>query len=187
MVFKKHPIHTFEMLKSTSAIPRLVGLVAYQVHERPNGTGYPRCSTENSIHPFARILHVADLYIAMTMGRPFRAPLMPYAAMECLLHRAKLRWVDPVAVRGLLNVMSLFPIGSYVALSDDRVARVLRQNGHLYTSPIVQIVLDENGAVPANEAPIVALAPLDVEVVQALPTPGSKETALTQEVLEADY
>ena len=35
--------------------------------------------------------------------------------------------------------MSLFPIGSYIELSDGRVGRVLRSNGELYHQPIVEV------------------------------------------------
>jgi len=86
---QRHPIHTANILEQIKGMPLLVQLVAYQVHERPDGTGYPRGRLNPAIHPFARILHVADAYLAMTALRPFRPPLMPYAAMECLLRQAE--------------------------------------------------------------------------------------------------
>ena len=47
---------------------------------------------------------------------------MPYSAMECMLQQAKTRSVDPDVVRCLINILSLFPIGSYVALKDGSVS-----------------------------------------------------------------
>ena len=38
----------------------------------------------------------------------------------------------------LLNAFSLFPIGSYVGLSDGSIAQVLRPNRGKYDDPIVQ-------------------------------------------------
>jgi HD-GYP domain-containing protein (c-di-GMP phosphodiesterase class II) len=148
---RKHPIHTAEMLERMPGIPSVVPVVVYQVHERPNGQGYPRGRAGDRIHLFARILAVADVYAALTEGRPYRQPLAPYSAMECLIRLAKTREVDPEVVRAFLKVMTLFPIGSYVALDDGSVARVLRRNGDRYTAPIVQVVQDSRGKVVTAE------------------------------------
>ncbi|MAG93565.1 MAG: hypothetical protein CMJ48_07430, partial [Planctomycetaceae bacterium] len=142
---KKHPIYILEMLQKVTGVPSVVPLVCYQVHERINGMGYPRGRNGAAIHLFARILQVADAFVAMTTSRPYRPPLMPYAAMECLVRQAREKLVDARAVRALLQVLSLFPIGSFVTLSDGSVARVIRRNGALYTEPIVQLIQDSQG------------------------------------------
>ncbi len=46
---------------------------------------------------------------------------------------------DPQAVRGLLNTVSLFPIGSHVTLSDGRMGRVIRSTAEEYERPIVEV------------------------------------------------
>jgi len=184
---KKHPIHTLDMLESTTGMPRMVPVVSYQVHERPNGIGFPRCrSGITSIHQFARILLVADTYIALTTSKPYRPPLMPYAAMECLLHQAKTRSVDPDVVRCMINILSLFPIGSYVALKDGSVGRVLRRNPDSYTAPFVQIVRDSKGnrADPDSDDSVVDSSDPEFSVVQAIPAPGRKEVSLSPEILK---
>lgn len=178
---KKHPIHSLEMLQNSSGIPRIVSLVAYQVHERPNGTGYPRARSGNAIHQFARIVAVADAYTAMTASREWRAPFMAYAAIECLLRDAQKRNVDSKVVRALLSMLSLFPLGSLVTLNDGSVARVLRRNGQEYMNPIVQVLQTSDGEKcdPLEPNSIVDLAQSELKVEQALPTPGRKELGLT--------
>lgn len=182
---RKHPCHTVDMLEKMIGVPPVVPLAVYQVHEQPNGQGYPRGRMGRSIHPYARILSVADSYAALTSPRPHRAALSPYAAMECVVKLARKRVVDPATVRALLRVMSLFPIGSYVGLSDNRVARVIRRNGDRYATPIVQVVQDADGAPvdPQNPEHVLDLADSPVSIVQALPTPGRHEQGLTDEVL----
>lgn len=181
---KKHPLHTLEMLERAAGFPRPARLAAFQVHERPNGTGYPRARQRDQIHLFARILHVADAYVALTSPRPYRAALMPYGAMECLLRQAQLQNVDADVVRVLLRVLSLFPIGSYVALSDGSVARVLRRKGDRYWSPIVQRLRDRN-AQPVADGPeaVVDLEEQGLTILQALPRPGRTEVAFRPEIL----
>ena len=137
---QKHPVYTVDFIERSSGLPTLVALTAYQVHERFDGGGYPRGRSGDKIHLFARILHVADKYVRLTSPHAFRSPLSPYAAMETLLRQADGRSCDPVVLRGLLRVQSLFPLGSYVLLSDGRTAQVLRTNGDDYTRPVVHIV-----------------------------------------------
>jgi len=173
---QRHPVHSVNILSHMPAIPSLVQLVSYQVHERPDGSGYPRGRDRISIHPFARIIHVADAFLAMTSRRSYRPPLMAYEAMVCLLRQAEQNQVESEVVRSLLGTISLFPIGSHVELSDGRSARVLRANRGDFTRPIVLI----DGSDPADE--ILDLAKSDVTVIQALPTPGSGEVPLSPEI-----
>src|SRR5262249_30467307 len=76
----KHPIHSVNMLQRVLGLPDVTTLVAYQVHERPDGSGYPRGRDEKTIHPFAKILNVAHEYLTLVAGFAARKPLMPYAA-----------------------------------------------------------------------------------------------------------
>jgi len=55
-----------------------------------------------------------------------------------ILHDTKAGLYDPEVVRSLLTTISLFPVGSYVALSDGRVGKVLRAAGADYDRPIVE-------------------------------------------------
>jgi HD-GYP domain-containing protein (c-di-GMP phosphodiesterase class II) len=178
---QKHPIRTANILQKTPSIPDIVTLVAYQSHERPDGSGYPRGRDKKSIHAFARILLVADSYTAMTSARPHRRPMMPYAAMETLIRQAQQWRVDPPVVRNLLHVLGLFPIGSYVVLSDGSVAKVIRSNGEDFTRPVALRVQDAQGRRinDDDESAVVDLSTSEVKVVQALPTPGRDEIGMT--------
>ncbi len=177
---KKHPIHSLEMIQNVSSLPRVISTVVYQVHECFNGTGYPRGRHGNGIHQFSRILQVADSYISLTSDRPYRKPLMRYSAMECLLNMAKARSVDPEVVRALLKIQSLFPIGSYVTLTDGSVAKVIRSNRNNYTKPVVVRVQHATGdlADQNEDSNLIDLSSSEVGVEQALPAPGSNEEAL---------
>ena len=183
---KKHPAYTLDLLKTISTIPDMVPMICFQVHERPNGTGYPRGRMKSSIHPGARILHVADIYLALTSPRPYRKPLMPYAAIECLLRQARENLVDVDAVRALLHIVSLFPIGSHVMLSDGSTARVLRRNGNNYSSPIVQILKDSYGDLtdPLDETQIIDPSAKKLTIVKAVPATDGEQIALDSHAVQ---
>jgi HD-GYP domain-containing protein (c-di-GMP phosphodiesterase class II) len=135
----KHPGITFDLLANVERTAGTPRLVAFQMHERCNGSGYPRGRSDGQIHPLAKIAAVADSYLAMISPRPHRAPMAPYLAVEQLLHASRQRLYAPWAVRALLRSVSLFPIGSSVELSDGRAARVLRTCGDNYTKPVVEV------------------------------------------------
>jgi HD-GYP domain-containing protein (c-di-GMP phosphodiesterase class II) len=181
----KHPIYSLEILQRIAGLPPVVPLVVYQIHERPNGKGYPRGRSGANIHSFAKVVQVADIYTALRSIRPYRPPLMPYAAMECLIRQAQNHDVEPDVVRALLRIQSLFPLASFVTLSDGSVARVLRSNRDDYTRPVVQLLQDSRGkaAESHKEGILIDLRESPLSIQQALPTPGTQEVALSGDLL----
>ena len=134
-----HPLHTFDMMaEHLNAVPLASRMVAYQIHERCNGSGYPRGRRTGLIHEAAKVAAVADVYIALVSPRPHRPGLMPYYAVEHLLYGVRDGLFDSSTVRALLKTVSLFPIGSCVELSDGRVGRVLRSDPADYTRPVIE-------------------------------------------------
>jgi HD-GYP domain-containing protein (c-di-GMP phosphodiesterase class II) len=113
-------------------------MVAYQIHERCDGSGYPRGRAAPQIHPLAKIAGVADTFTALVSRRPYRPGMLPYHAMVKMLQDVGLGLYDAQIVRALLNTVSLFPIGSYVALSDGRLGKVIRSNGGTYDRPVLE-------------------------------------------------
>jgi HD-GYP domain-containing protein (c-di-GMP phosphodiesterase class II) len=136
----KHPVLTVEMFANyLASLPFPSLLVAYQMHERPNGSGYPRGRTSDEIHALAKIAAVADAYTALVSPRPHRPGLQPYHAVRFLLKNVSEGLYDPAVVRALLRTISLFPLGSFVALQDDLVGKVIRSNPDKYDRPVVEI------------------------------------------------
>jgi HD-GYP domain-containing protein (c-di-GMP phosphodiesterase class II) len=115
-------------------------LVAGQVHEQIDGTGYPRGIPLERIHPQSRVLNLADAYLSLTEPLAGRPSIVPYDAMALLLHHVSLGRFDATVMRGLLQSVSLFPLGSWVELSDLTPARVLRSTHEHYDRPIVEVL-----------------------------------------------
>lgn len=160
----KHPVLVFDALKEMGTIPKRSAFIAYQMHERCDGSGYPRRRSGNQIHFLSKVAAVADAYVALVSPRPHRPAMMPYFAMERILRDAKRGLFDRDAVRGLLRTLSLFPIGSYVELSDGRRGRVLRA-GEDYCRPMIEV-----GDAASGTAKVVDLvAEKKLSVVKAIP------------------
>ena len=55
-----------------------VWLDGLQHHERIDGSGYPMRVKGEKIHPYAKIVAIADIYHAMTSNRNYRKAESPY-------------------------------------------------------------------------------------------------------------
>lgn len=136
----KHPLISTDLLyRNMKEVPIGVRMIVYQIHERCDGSGYPRGITGDKIHPLAKIAAVADAYVALVSPRPHRPALLPYHAMAKMLADVKAGLFDAQAVRALLNTVSLFPIGSYVELNNTLVGKTIRANGAAYDRPIIEV------------------------------------------------
>ncbi|MCA9114480.1 MAG: HD domain-containing protein [Planctomycetaceae bacterium] len=162
----KHPGLAYDRLRERADVSTGTRMVVYQMHERWNGSGYPRQRVGRQIHHLARISSVADTFVAMVSPRPHRRAMLPYQAMEKIIHGARDGLYDPDVVRGLLHTVSLFPITSFVVTSDGRVGKVIRTNGDLYTQPVLDVW--DPGDMDKPPEPVDLSEQTDLEVTRVL-------------------
>jgi HD-GYP domain-containing protein (c-di-GMP phosphodiesterase class II) len=167
----KHPIHTLDMIEKVLGVPNRCRLIVYQVHERNNGRGYPRKRTGNKTYNVAKALGIVDAYLAMINDRPYRQAMLPYHAMAQILSEAREGFWDPRIVRAFVKLIGLFPVGSFVTLSDDSLAKVIRSGGNEFAKPQVTITHNADG-VPQHSDTVIDLAQEPdggLAVVKAIP------------------
>lgn len=170
----KHPYNAVTILRRIRGMPASVPLIVFQVHERLDGGGYTRRYSEEKIHRFAKIISVADVYEALTKPRAYRAAYKPHDAMRLTLQMVYRKEVDADSVRAFLQYISLYPIGSYVRLSDDRVGRVIGANEEDYTRPVLRVMW--KGDQPLAESAVVNLMEeKNVRIVEALRSADTAE------------
>lgn len=73
-IVKAHAEHGYHIL-SRIELPQPAAMVAYQHHERLDGSGYPQGTKGDDIIIESRIMAVADVVEAMSSHRPYRAGL----------------------------------------------------------------------------------------------------------------
>lgn len=103
MIIKEHPKTGYEILKEIH-FPWPVAEIAYQHHERVDGTGYPQGLKGEEMCLEARIVAVADVVEAMTSHRPYRAGLGIEKAKEEII-KNKGKFYDPESVDACLKVL----------------------------------------------------------------------------------
>ncbi len=138
----RHVFNSLGLQADLGALPESVRLAIYQHHERNNGSGYPKKTPEKDICLYAKILAVADSYSALTSKRPHREGFEPYKAMEKIIKLASKNVLSKECVKAFLDAVALFPVGSFVKLSNNRIGQVIA-TGENYTRPVIRVLFDE--------------------------------------------
>jgi HD-GYP domain-containing protein (c-di-GMP phosphodiesterase class II) len=158
-----HPILGFNILKSFD-FPLVICLAALEHHERENGTGYPQRKAGDKISLYAKIVAVACSYEAILSSRPHKDAKDGHTGiMELLKNEGK--QYDDTIVRALVYSLSIFPIGLYVLLSNDKRGQVVDVNPENPRYPIVEVFGD---LMPNGKNKSVQTAPNSCYIVRPL-------------------
>lgn len=106
-VIKGHPAQGFHVLKPVESLEPVLAGVLYH-HENPDGTGYPRGLCGDEIPLIARIVHVVDVFDALTSTRSYRAAFDPAKAIDILERDAGTK-LDRDAVDSFLGTWQRLP------------------------------------------------------------------------------
>ncbi|MDQ6421872.1 HD-GYP domain-containing protein [Paenibacillus sp. LHD-117] len=135
---KRHTVLGYQLLKNVAALNEGVKLAALQHHEKVDGTGYPLGIDASQIHPYAKIVCIADIFHAMTLNRGYRKAVSPYLVLEQIQSDAFGK-LDPGYVRTFVEKVTQFHNGTVVRLSDDRVGEIVFSDRTHPTRPWVSI------------------------------------------------
>jgi len=143
-IIQRHPDMSADILSKLGDEYRSLADVAIQVHERADGSGYPRGLKEEKIHDYACIIGLVDMYSAMIRDRPYRDRFEKNIAMKSIIASSKGKFPVKI-IKVFLNQISFFPVNSYVKLSDRSVGRVITTNPNFPLKPTVEILYDSLG------------------------------------------
>jgi putative two-component system response regulator len=88
---KRHPLVSAEILGALPRSEELLPAVRHH-HERIDGAGYPDGLGGDDIPLFARIIAIADAYVAITSDRPYRRRRSKAEAIQALSSGAGKQW-----------------------------------------------------------------------------------------------
>ena len=100
---KRHPIEGQNILRPLNFLNDILPAV-YHHHERYDGNGYPDGLAGEDIPYWARIVHVADAYDAMTSDRPYRAAHSKSQAISEISRCAGTQ-LDPEISNSMLKIL----------------------------------------------------------------------------------
>ncbi len=143
-IMERHPLlGVIELSRTRSLRPIADALfVTLQHHLLFNGRGYPLKKSPWELHPFVRLITVADVFDAMTTPRSYRRrPLTPDGALRLIVEKSG-EMFDPLVVKSFVRAMGVYPVGTVVRLDTGEHAVVTRQNqdARLLHRPVVALL-----------------------------------------------
>lgn len=101
---KQHPQFGLIILDQHPNMSDAIKAACYEHHESWAGNGYPQQLVGPEIHPYGRIVAIADTYDAMTTQRSYNTPMTPFDAVTMMKEKLAGRY-DPDMLNALYSVL----------------------------------------------------------------------------------
>lgn len=134
---KTHSQLSYELIKDKPEITARTKAAVLFHHENMDGSGYPKGLKGEDIHLLARIIHVVDVYDALTTARPYKSAYSPLESTEYLMSGSGIMF-DGDVVRTFIKYVPVYPKGVSVILSNGEEAVVLENHMEDMLHPIVR-------------------------------------------------
>ena len=121
---RQRPVFSRQILSQLDKDYDYLAEIAFQVYERQDGSGYPSGLKGADSHEYARSIGLADFYEALIHSRPHRDRFLHFTSMKEVLRTGKNSF-DRKHLKALMNVVSLFPVFSFVRLNSGTIGKVL--------------------------------------------------------------
>jgi HD-GYP domain-containing protein (c-di-GMP phosphodiesterase class II) len=141
---QKHPALGVEVLKKDGQVPEDVLLGVFHHHERLDGSGYPSGHLGRFIHPLGKIIALAETFDAMTSIRHNASSIPPADALKTLYSLSGKHY-EPNAIKALIMLLGMYPMGSLVRLSGGQLAIAFTKHKADLSKPNVIVITDHNG------------------------------------------
>ena len=145
--YKTHCVKGYNLLKNLG-FDEPIPTIARFHHEQMNGGGFPKGLSGEKIHPFARVVAVADAYDNLTSEHEGVVKKTPFDAIYYLIGEVYAIF-DPAVCVPLLTRIKDSLIGSTVTLSDNRKGRVVFYPKDFSAMPV--IVTDDGTEINLNK------------------------------------
>ncbi len=142
---KQHAIYGFDILRKNNDLSLLSSHVAFQHHEKFDGSGYPRGLKGSEIHEYGKLAAVADVYEALTSKRVYRRAVDPNEAYEYIISQSNSHF-DPQILEIFQRHIAVYPSGTGIILSNGQRGNVLKQNSAFANRPFVRIFYQDEDA-----------------------------------------
>lgn len=135
-IMKTHAEEGYRKLCENRGVSQKVRLMAFQHHENNDGSGYPKGLKGDQILWEARIIHVVDVYEAMTAKRCYKDSMLPGDVMEFVMGKYSTMF-DTRAIDMFLKTIPAYKKGDLIRLSDGSRCQVLDSNPKNSLRPLV--------------------------------------------------
>lgn len=146
---RRHPQFGYNIIREMTDCTVQTAVVSLQHHEKYAGDGYPAELSHSQIHDFSRIVAIADVYDALTTDRCYRPGLAADKALG-LMYKERGMHFDPYLYDIFANQVILYPVGTFVELSDGSVGSVVSLTDDLQKPEINLIDIHQDGTMTSR-------------------------------------
>ena len=139
--YHKHPVYGYSALQNESWLSEEAKQIILYHHEKLDGSGYPLKATD--IPMYCKIVQVCDAFDEMICGIGCKRTKV-YEALE-YLKICKGTQFDEEVVKCFMELIAVYPVGSYIKTNEGETAVVLRQNREFPDRPVIRIIKDKAG------------------------------------------
>ncbi len=138
---KRHVVEGKRILEEADQIDPVSIQVAYEHHERADGSGYPEGRRGTDISLLGRMAAICDVYDALTSERVYHRPMMPNEALRKIFEWSKFHF-DAELVHQFVRIIGIYPVGTLVLLRSGRIGVVVEQSEQSLLTPRVRVFYD---------------------------------------------
>lgn len=146
-----YPVLSFRILKEAN-FPMSIALAVLEHQERMDGSGYPDSFRGRKISIYGKIIGVASSYSAVVAQRPYKSGMDGHSGLMNMIKISGGTY-DQNIMKALIYTLSIFPIGTYVELTNQAKGVVVKTDPDRPRNPIVRLLLDPQG-IPYPEQPL---------------------------------
>lgn len=138
-VIQQHPANGYNLLKNNFELSNNIRSAVLEHHEQEDGSGYPLHKDGAKLHTYSKILHICDVYDALTSKRPYKE-----------------RWPIPIALQYIqshtndmfskkysmvfMRCISPYPTGTTITLCNNERCTVVKNEKSDLQNPLVRIL-----------------------------------------------
>lgn len=123
-IIKTHSKNGYDILKATEMFDPVICNAVLSHHENEDGTGYPNRIKGNEIPLYSRIIHICDVYAALTTKRCYKEAWTSEKAISILEDEKKKYEYNLLNI--LKNSLPIYMKGDIVYLSSGELATVTK-------------------------------------------------------------
>jgi len=135
-MIKKHTTLGYKSIKEIAFLDKSVSYGALMHHERLDGSGYPLGLKGEAIHPFAKIIAIADVFDAINSNRVYRNKKFPFEALQ-IVKSESLGKLDYEYVKIFLEHIVNYYTGEEVLLNTNKKCKIIQMNPNNLEKPLV--------------------------------------------------
>ncbi len=137
---RKHVTYGEKYLNKIPGLASEVLDICAHHHERLDGSGYPRGLRAEEIPIHSRMSSIVDIYDAVTADRVYHHGISPALALRNMLEWSEQDSLDKELLYQFIRCLSIYPQGSFVLLSNQKLGVVQSVHAKLMHKPVVNIV-----------------------------------------------